>query len=258
MRRALSLCSALALASLSSHALAQTCTVGSAVADRPIQDSASGLVLIYRGPSAPAFGPDTLVSWRFFDDDANGAFVTPLLFRVEGENLVLAAVGTSRASDASGAQSHPFAPIVGSDQLDPATPYTFGFSTRAVQPGPSGTVTTTSSYVGVVPFDGYNLTSEPWDYAIVAALSIGQVFGPSGVALNSSGSAGRIYSADFTLSLCSCPADCVPDGTLNVDDVQCFVTGFASQLPAADCVPDGAFNVDDVQCFIQGFLLGCP
>ena len=56
-----------------------------------------------------------------------------------------------------------------------------------------------------------------------------------------------------------CFADCDGNGSLNVDDIDCFVAGFlGGTLAAADCDGNGTLNVDDVDCFVAGFLAGCP
>ncbi|MEQ8768970.1 MAG: hypothetical protein RIB60_00520 [Phycisphaerales bacterium] len=57
----------------------------------------------------------------------------------------------------------------------------------------------------------------------------------------------------------ACLADCDGSGSLNVDDIDCFVAAFlASDLSGADCDASGSLNIDDVDCFVQGFLAGCP
>ncbi|MEQ8771031.1 MAG: choice-of-anchor B family protein [Phycisphaerales bacterium] len=57
----------------------------------------------------------------------------------------------------------------------------------------------------------------------------------------------------------ACFADCDGNGSLNVDDVDCFVAAFlGSDLGGADCDGNGSLNVDDVDCFVAGFLGGCP
>ncbi|GJM19980.1 MAG: hypothetical protein DHS20C14_21930 [Phycisphaeraceae bacterium] len=60
-----------------------------------------------------------------------------------------------------------------------------------------------------------------------------------------------------TVSIASCGSDCSNDGILNVDDIECFVTGFVVGSSAADCTGDGSLNVNDIECFITGFMSGC-
>ncbi len=56
-----------------------------------------------------------------------------------------------------------------------------------------------------------------------------------------------------------CTADCDGSGTLNIDDIDCFVTAFlGSDLAAADCDGNGTLNIDDIDCFVTSFLAGCP
>ncbi|GJM18303.1 MAG: hypothetical protein DHS20C14_05160 [Phycisphaeraceae bacterium] len=56
-----------------------------------------------------------------------------------------------------------------------------------------------------------------------------------------------------------CFADCDGSGTLNVDDIDCFVTGFlAGDLETSDCDGNGVCNIDDIDCFVASFLSGCP
>ncbi|MEQ8768975.1 MAG: agmatine deiminase family protein [Phycisphaerales bacterium] len=77
---------------------------------------------------------------------------------------------------------------------------------------------------------------------------------------DSAGNTGADQSdAAFAINGAPCPADCDGNGTLNVDDVDCFVAGFLASDPAtADCDDNGALNVDDVDCFVASFLAGCP
>ncbi|MEQ8769198.1 MAG: M14 family metallocarboxypeptidase [Phycisphaerales bacterium] len=66
---------------------------------------------------------------------------------------------------------------------------------------------------------------------------------------------------DVTLEFRGCPAtnfaDCDGNGSLNVDDVDCFVAAFlGGDLAGADCDGNGSLNVDDVDCFVAAFLGG--
>ncbi|MEQ8771144.1 MAG: EF-hand domain-containing protein [Phycisphaerales bacterium] len=57
----------------------------------------------------------------------------------------------------------------------------------------------------------------------------------------------------------ACVADCDGSGTLNIDDIDCFIDGFlSSNLLIADCDGNGTLNIDDIDCFVQAFLAGCP
>ncbi len=56
-----------------------------------------------------------------------------------------------------------------------------------------------------------------------------------------------------------CAADCDGNGTVNIDDIDCFVAGFlAGDLGIADCDGNGTINIDDIDCFVAAFLAGCP
>ncbi len=54
-------------------------------------------------------------------------------------------------------------------------------------------------------------------------------------------------------------ADCDANGTINIDDIDCFVAAFlGGDLGLADCDSNGTLNVDDIDCFVAAFLAGCP
>ncbi len=55
----------------------------------------------------------------------------------------------------------------------------------------------------------------------------------------------------------ACPADCDANGSLNFDDIDCFVAGFLSGSLVADCDGNSTMNFDDIDCFVNGFLSGC-
>ena len=56
-----------------------------------------------------------------------------------------------------------------------------------------------------------------------------------------------------------CPADCDANTELNLDDIDCFISGFlASDLNTADCDGNAELNLDDIDCFIAAFFAGCP
>jgi hypothetical protein len=234
--------------------------VGSPLEPRPISDSSSGVVLIYRG-DGPVQGPGVLDAWRFYDANSLNGRVTPLLFEVEGDTLILVGVGTSRVSAASGVQQHPFAPIAGTDQLSPGTEYAVGFTTRSFEPSGPDEFTQTGINAGVIEFTGYNIFTDPWDYAIPASMHLGQVYGPGGVTLNSAGLAGRIYSAEFLIDCDNaCPPDlAAPFGTLNFFDLAAYIALYNANDPAADlAAPFGALNFFDLAEYIALYNAGCP
>lgn len=68
-----------------------------------------------------------------------------------------------------------------------------------------------------------------------------------------------IGAAEFQGTTVPCFADCDDNGSLNVDDIDCYVAAFfASDLTLADCDGNGSLNVDDIDCFVASFLGGCP
>ncbi|MEQ8771099.1 MAG: family 16 glycosylhydrolase [Phycisphaerales bacterium] len=71
---------------------------------------------------------------------------------------------------------------------------------------------------------------------------------------------GREYNLnwfDFVLLTAPCFADIDGSGSLNVDDIDAFVTAFLASDSAADCDGNGTLNIDDVDCFVAAFLAGC-
>jgi hypothetical protein len=177
-------------------ALAGTGDVGSAVINRPINDSSVGVIYLYLGPTQPMVGPGSIVQWSFFDNESNGK-VTPLLYELTGANQwTVVAIGTTRTSNASGAQTHPFATIAGITSLQPTKMYTIGFTHRGYT-GTGANIVADGGTAGVVDFDGYGVFSDRWAYAIGVA-QIGTVLGSGGIALDPFGFGGRIYSASFS------------------------------------------------------------
>lgn len=236
--------------------------VGSETIDRLNLDSFGGLILIYRGATSPVAGPGTADQWEFYSDSAQNQWVTPLLFRVDGTTFTLVGVGESRLNTAAGVQAHAFGFTTGSSELESDQEYTFGFTTRRLAAGPSpDAVTTVNSYGGIIPFIGYNISTDPWDYATPGELTIGQEFGPGlgQTPLNNLGMGGRIYSANFSID-CACPADLAPPaGTLNFFDVSAFLGAYNTQNHLADfAAPFGTFNFFDVSAFLAAYNTGCP
>ncbi len=68
-----------------------------------------------------------------------------------------------------------------------------------------------------------------------------------------------VYSPTDVTLVASCFSDCDSNGSLNIDDIDCFVAAFLDgELPDADCDGNGVLNLDDIDCFVTGFLGGCP
>lgn len=63
---------------------------------------------------------------------------------------------------------------------------------------------------------------------------------------------------EFVPAVVACPADCDGSGSISIDDIDCFISAFLAQLPAADCDASGSISIDDIDCFIGSFLGGCP
>ena len=255
---AVGLAASLAMGLGTPRAAAQGCDeVGSPAIQRSINDSASGLVLIYRGPSAPFAGPATVGGWEFYATFAGGR-VTPLIFRVDGPSTyTLVAIGESSTA-ATGVNQADFTTIVGPATLPGGASYTVGFAMRGLVASSATQATTTSTTTGAVPFIGYNLTTDPWSYASppTPTFTLGDVYGSGGSTLDAAGFGGRIYSATFFVD-CGCASDINGDGSVNFADVQAFVTAFLAQNPAADVNDDGSINFADVQAFIAAFNAGC-
>ncbi len=61
---------------------------------------------------------------------------------------------------------------------------------------------------------------------------------------------------DSTVSL-RCLADVTDDGTLNLDDLDAFVSAFLAAAWLADLDGNGSNNLDDLDAFVSAFLGGC-
>jgi hypothetical protein len=190
------LCAAL----VSPAAIAGTFDVGSPPIDRIQDDSASGVIYLYLGGTQPLAGPGAIQQWSFFDDGSASpnANVTPLLYEVTGPGQwTVVAMGTTRTSDASGVQTHPFAAITGNAALQPGKAYTIGFTHRGYT-GTGMNVVADGGNTGVVDFTGYGNYSDRWAYAFGTA-ALGTVLGTGGLSLDGFGLGGRIYSASFSI-----------------------------------------------------------
>jgi hypothetical protein len=172
--------------------------VGSPVIDRPLNDSSVGVIYLYLGGTQPVAGTGFVTQWSFYDNEAgtNGLRVTPLVFELTGANQwTVVSIGTSRASNSSGLQSHPFSAIAGITALDPSRHYTFGFTHRGYT-GTGANIVADGGYSGVVDFSGYNNYTDRWAYVFGTA-AVGMVVGAGGLPLDPGGFGGRIYSASF-------------------------------------------------------------
>ncbi len=102
-----------------------------------------------------------------------------------------------------------------------------------------------------------NATGTGEDEAATVALTGN---GPHYVLVQGTANNTQRYRLNLTFAAVACSiADCDANGTLNVDDVDCFVAAFlGGDLAGADCDGNGTLNVDDVDCFVAAFLAGCP
>ncbi len=189
-----------AAAALLASTLFGQLVIGSPTISRPIDDSTVGTIYLYLGSTLPLVGPGEVRNWSFFDDDRNStnAKVTPLLYESTATDAwTVVAIGTTRSSNGSGTQTHPFAPIAGSGSLVAGRRYTLGFTHRGYTVNGSTVVPDTGAS-GVVDFDGYNVLTDRWAYAFGTA-ALGTVLGTGGLQLDSMGFGGRIYSANFSI-----------------------------------------------------------
>ncbi len=55
----------------------------------------------------------------------------------------------------------------------------------------------------------------------------------------------------------ACPADLDGNGSLNLDDIDAFVTAFLAGNLLADFDGTGTINIDDIDAYVAAFLAGC-
>ena len=98
-------------------------TIGNAVIDRGIVDSAYNTMFVFRG-EFPNAG-ETVGGWSFYSTNTNS--ITPLLFSRTGPSYsyTLLGIGTTRTSTGAGLQSYSFGLVSGSDLTGADT--TFGW-----------------------------------------------------------------------------------------------------------------------------------
>lgn len=58
--------------------------------------------------------------------------------------------------------------------------------------------------------------------------------------------------------IAECPADIDGNGTVNLDDIEAFVTAFLASDLFADVDGNGIVNLDDIGAFVTAFGAGCP
>jgi hypothetical protein len=241
------------------HAQVACDPAGSDPIARPITDSASGFLFIYRGVDQPVLGPDELVRYKFYSNTGSG-WVTPLLFRIPSPNRYeIVAIGQAAPIIGPGLYDRDFIPIVGSNVLLDGEEYTFGFVSGGLTASSATSATNTNPAAGSIAFSGYNIFTDLWSYAApisAPTYSLGQAYGTGGQPLDSSGFAGRIYSFEF-YPKCTCPGDLTGDGRLDSGDLSTFIAAFLAGQPLADITGDGQVDSGDLGSFINLFLAGC-
>ncbi len=98
------------------------------------------------------------------------------------------------------------------------------------------------------------------DSADEAIVSANQGMSPAGWADGDTDCDGDVDADDLAVFNAKCAfADCDANGTINLDDIDCFVAAFlGGDLAGADCDDNGTINLDDIDCFVASFLGGCP
>lgn len=191
--------------------------VGSEAIDRNVYDSSGALSLIYRGTTQPLEGNGDYASmFTFYSNSRVGSWITPFLLEVTGEGAyTVVAIGTSRQAGGTGVESFSFSAIAGDAQTMAGHQYTFGYQNKRYVAGETGGVMGVdgTGNTGAIPFTGYNDFSDPWSYTVQdVSLQVGLVYGSGGVALDTFGFTGRIYSANMSFGVIPTPGTAVLAG----------------------------------------------
>jgi hypothetical protein len=224
--------------------------VGSQVVARPNDEGAGGVIHLYLGGTQPLAGPGSINGWSFFDADAStaGQRVTPLLFEVTGASQwTVVAIGTTRSSTALGVQTYDFGTIAGITALQSGKRYTVGFTHREY----SGNDTPANATAGVIGFTGYGVYTDRWAYAYGTAV-LGTVLGTGGIALDSIGFGGRIYSASFGID--ATPSIPVAYCTPGTSSSGCIPWIGSSGTPSVSASSGFTIQVTSVEGERQGIL----
>jgi len=180
-------------------------TIGSPLLRRQFADIDFGQVYIYQGVSSPFQSAGQVSAWAFFDDGRAGLSVTPLVFKIVGEDVYsLTGIGKTRVSDGTGLQKFSFDLIAGDCDVTPGR-FTFGFANRtyavkgtALVAGPSNTgVIAIDRPSATIPHDRWIVTAEASSGGAVA-LNIGTIIGGGGIPIYNPmdpGGLDRVYSA---------------------------------------------------------------
>ena len=98
------------------------------------------------------------------------------------------------------------------------------------------------------------LDGDIFRYDIASGIAIETFFSEANFTSANTHDIDAIYFAEQS----ACFGDCDGNGTLNIDDIDCFVAAFlGSDLAGADCDANGTLNIDDIDCFVTSFLSGC-
>ncbi|GJM18309.1 MAG: hypothetical protein DHS20C14_05220 [Phycisphaeraceae bacterium] len=214
--------------------------------------------LLYRWGNPQAYGMGTPADQQFFNQH-NAQWIDDGL--PGAGNLMVFNNGNGRPAGAYSSADEIVPPLNpdGSYARDPGSPY-----------GPAAPVWTCDTIGGSSFYSSFisGVQRLPNDNTLICVGASGEFHEVStDCALQWSSTPGstqfratRIGARDTRLrDLLWCSADlATPYGTLNVDDVDAFVSAFLAGDNIADCDGSGVLNVDDIDCFVASFLGGCP
>lgn len=96
-----------------SAANAHATTLGHDLVNRSFHDGANGSIFLLDEEGAAG----TVTTFGFYDDNFAGRDITPVILKATGTGFEITGIGTTRTSDASGAQTHSFGLVSGSAQM---------------------------------------------------------------------------------------------------------------------------------------------
>jgi hypothetical protein len=79
---------------------------------------------------------------------------------------------------------------------------------------------------------------------------------PGDIGISSDGA--NISEGGFGGAPCNAADSSLPFGTLDLSDINAFVTAFTGAGPSGDLDGNGVFDLDDINLFVAAFLAGCP
>lgn len=123
------------------------------------------------------------------------------MLEITGDShYTIVAIGTSQdLTGEVGVRSFDLNSIAGDATLEVGKSYTFGYrnAQHQVLEVEVSTVNGTQN-VGAVPLTGFDDFSDKWSYGFANEIAIGTIFGTGGIALDTQGLDGRIYSAQLS------------------------------------------------------------